>query len=180
MQTSAAMSLGMRCSLRRYGIVWLCLLPLCIVYVQAVHDIVVKSTRAILCPRNKDVDEINAIMVTRLGGDRRTFLSNDQLEDSTKDNMNVPIEFLNSLTVSSLTHAHKEPRYQTRPVQWYHAGCRQPNDYVIDAKIITGSYKGERTYSPRIKLLSAPTDFHFSFSQRQFPIQEPRSDIRPH
>ncbi|KAJ8890243.1 hypothetical protein PR048_009751 [Dryococelus australis] len=44
------------------------------------------------------------------------------------------------------------------------------NDHVIYANIITGSYKGDRAYIPRIKLLSAPTDFPFSFSRRQFPI----------
>ncbi|KAJ8890817.1 hypothetical protein PR048_010326 [Dryococelus australis] len=60
------------------------------------------SMRAILFPRNEDVDDINAIMVARLGGDRRRFLSHGQLEDSSKDSMNVRIKYLKSLTVSSL------------------------------------------------------------------------------
>ncbi|KAJ8895978.1 hypothetical protein PR048_001319 [Dryococelus australis] len=111
--------------------------------------------RAIFCPRNEDVDDMYAIVVARLGGDRRTFLSHDQLEDTSEDTMNVPIEFLNSLTVSFL------PPYPLilavgscivliRNLDTKHGLCNgttlvviNMNDYVIDAKIITGSYKGE-------------------------------------
>ncbi|KAJ8887769.1 hypothetical protein PR048_013987 [Dryococelus australis] len=62
---------GKRCSLRRYDIVWLC------VYFPSALSVI--STWAILCPWNGDIDDINVIM--------------DQLEDTNKDSMNIPIEF---------------------------------------------------------------------------------------
>ncbi|KAJ8882094.1 hypothetical protein PR048_018582 [Dryococelus australis] len=121
----------------------------------------VTSVRAIPCPRNKDFDEMNAIMVARLGGDRRTFLShNIQLEDSTEDSMNVPIEFLNSLTVCSLlphsmTLAVGPSIMLIRNLNTKHGLCNGTrlvvinlNDYVIDAKL----------------------HFPFSFVRRQFSI----------
>ncbi|KAJ8886368.1 hypothetical protein PR048_012579 [Dryococelus australis] len=150
-------------------------------YVELPEFLVI-STRTILCPRNEDVDEMYAIMVERIGGDCRTFLSHDHLDDSTEDSLNVPTEFLNSLTVSSLPHhyltlAVGSSTMLIRNLDTKHGLCNGTrliyidlNDYVIGAKIITGSYKGGKAYIPRIKLLSAPTAFPF-FSQRQFPIR---------
>ncbi|KAJ8886977.1 hypothetical protein PR048_013191 [Dryococelus australis] len=140
------------------------------------------STQVILYPHNEDVDKMNAIMVAQLGGHRKTFLSHDQLDDSSEDSMNVPIEFLNSLTVASLpphslTLAVESCIMLIRNLDTKHSLCNGTrlvviniNGYVIDAKIITGSYKGNRAYIPRIKLLSAPTNFPCSFSRRQFHI----------
>ncbi|KAJ8868808.1 hypothetical protein PR048_030349 [Dryococelus australis] len=111
------------------------------------------------------------------------FLSHDQLEDLSEDSMNVPIEFHNSLTVSSLpphslTLAVCSCIMFIRNLDTKHRLCNGTrlvvinlNDYVIDAKIITGSYKGDIPYILRIKLLSAPTDFPFSFIWRHFPIR---------
>jgi ATP-dependent DNA helicase PIF1 len=59
------------------------------------------APRAILRPRNDDVDQINDQVLELLEGERTTYLSSDSIEDVTEDDRNnYPLEFLNSLTPS--------------------------------------------------------------------------------
>jgi len=43
------------------------------------------------------------------------------------------------------------------------------NAYLIEATILTGAFKGENVFVPRIPLI--PTDFTFRFKRLQFPIR---------
>ncbi|KAJ8896650.1 hypothetical protein PR048_001994 [Dryococelus australis] len=85
------------------------------------------STRAILCPWNEDVDYINIIMVARLSGDHRTSLPHDQLEDTSKDSRNAPIQFLNPITLSLLL-----PNSLTLAVGLYIMLIRNLDTYVME------------------------------------------------
>ncbi|KAJ8885822.1 hypothetical protein PR048_012027 [Dryococelus australis] len=120
------------------------------------------SIWAILYPCSEDVDDINTIMVVQLGGGNRMFLSHGQLEDTRKNSMNVSVEFLNSLTVSSLLPhslalAVSMCIMLVRHIDNKHGLSNSTrlvvinmSDYVNDAKIITGPYKGKRAYILRI------------------------------
>ncbi|XP_010425153.1 PREDICTED: uncharacterized protein LOC104710268 [Camelina sativa] len=64
------------------------------------------SERAILSPRNDDVDKINQFMLTKLPGEERRYLSSDSIETSDTsghDDMIYTQEFLNSIQVSGLS-----------------------------------------------------------------------------
>ena len=52
--------------------------------------------RAIICPLNKDVDEVNNICLGLMEGDSATFLSADSCIHE-KDQIHYPVEFLNDL-----------------------------------------------------------------------------------
>jgi len=72
-----------------------------------VSDIDKFHNTAILCPRNDDVDGINAEVLDILEGDVKTYLSSDSLVSDDKDDVDdYPQELLNSLTPSG-TAPHK-------------------------------------------------------------------------
>ncbi|XP_010506972.1 PREDICTED: uncharacterized protein LOC104783526 [Camelina sativa] len=63
------------------------------------------SERAILSPRNDDVDKINQFMLTKLPGEERRYISSDSIETSDTsghDDMIYTQELLNSIQVSGL------------------------------------------------------------------------------
>ena len=67
------------------------------------EDITNILNSAILCPTNKDCEEINEDLLTKLQGDITEYHSNDTLVEDNKIGIeNITEEFLNSLTISSL------------------------------------------------------------------------------
>ncbi|UYV73006.1 hypothetical protein LAZ67_10001495 [Cordylochernes scorpioides] len=61
------------------------------------------TDKAILCPRNVDVDDINNRVLDILEGDSITYFSSDSIDDATpEDNEGYPPEFLNSLNPSGM------------------------------------------------------------------------------
>ncbi|XP_010501838.1 PREDICTED: uncharacterized protein LOC104779150 [Camelina sativa] len=65
------------------------------------------SERAILSPRNDDVDNINQFMLIKLPGEERRYLSSDSIETSDisgHDDMIYTQEFLNNIQVSGLSN----------------------------------------------------------------------------
>ncbi|UYV66499.1 hypothetical protein LAZ67_4001899 [Cordylochernes scorpioides] len=61
------------------------------------------TDKAILCPRNVDVDDINNRVLDILEGDSITYFSSDSIDDATpEDNESYPPVFLNSLNPSGM------------------------------------------------------------------------------
>ncbi|UYV67509.1 hypothetical protein LAZ67_5001003 [Cordylochernes scorpioides] len=61
------------------------------------------TNKAILCPRNVDVDDINNRVLDILEGDSITYFSSDSIDDATpEDNESYPPVFLNSLNPSGM------------------------------------------------------------------------------
>ncbi|UYV73357.1 hypothetical protein LAZ67_10002836 [Cordylochernes scorpioides] len=61
------------------------------------------TDKAILCPRNVDVDDINNRVLDILEGDSITYFSSDSIDDATpEDNESYPPVFLNSLNTSGM------------------------------------------------------------------------------
>jgi hypothetical protein len=60
------------------------------------------NQRAVLCPTNDNVDEVNNHIMSAIEGESREFLSQDSIIDKEDDRVDAlfPIEFLNSLKSS--------------------------------------------------------------------------------
>ena len=142
------------------------------------------KNRAILTPKNEDVDSINEQIINIFPGDARVFLSADSVEDKNEVHLGLyPVEFLNTLTPSG-TPPHKlvlkegVPIILLRNLNPIEGLCngtrlivRNFNYYVIDAEILTGSHLGKRVFISRISITPSDTDLPFKLIRRQFPIR---------
>ncbi|XP_073025226.1 uncharacterized protein [Primulina eburnea] len=102
--------------------------------------------RAIITPKNVDVDNINKMLILKFPREEKEYTSWDSVED---DNHNLfQEEFLNSLSPSGLGRN------------------------FIDAEIITGPHKGTRFFLHRMPLKSEDNSgLPFELTRRQFPIR---------
>ena len=148
------------------------------------QDVTNFSRRAILCPKNINVDKINEEVLDILEGQAVTYLSTDSIEDEdSEDRQNYPIEFLNSLTPSGMP-VHKMILKIGALVMLLRNlntklglcnGTRltikdlKPN--LIIAEVLSGSAEHETVFIPRVDLAPTTTDFPFILRRRQFPIK---------
>jgi ATP-dependent DNA helicase PIF1 len=135
--------------------------------------------RAILAPINVKVDEINSSIQEMMPVAARSFYSIDKIMDE-EEATSYPVEFLNSLNTSGLPQ-HKLTLKVGSPIMLLRNldppklcnGTRLVvktlNTYVIEATILTGAFKGENVFLPRIPLI--PSDLPFRFKRLQFPIR---------
>lgn len=137
------------------------------------------SERAILAPKNTDVDHTNITIQDMLPGDAVTFKSIDTVVDQ-DEAVNYPVEFLNSIDLPGLPpHILKlkvgSPIILLRNVNAPRLcnGTRmivkKLFNNIIEATILKGKFKGEDVLLPRIPLI--PLDAPFEFKRLQFPIR---------
>ena len=62
--------------------------------------------RSILCPRNIEVNEINALVIQSFPGDMTNFHSVDTASTSNEDLSEYPVEYLNSLDIPGMAPSH--------------------------------------------------------------------------
>jgi len=119
------------------------------------------KSRAILTPKNEDVDSINEQIINIFPEEIKEFLSADSVEDKDQVHLDLyPVEFLNTLTPSG-TPPHKLRLKKgvsilllrnLSPVKGLCNGTRlivkDFNNHVIDAEILTGSHLGKRIFIP--------------------------------
>jgi ATP-dependent DNA helicase PIF1 len=146
------------------------------------NDIQSFAARAILSPRNADVDFINNKVIDRFPGEVQTYTSADSVLDQRAAAL-YPTEFLNALNLSGIP-PHELKLKQNCPVMLMRnlnalGGlcngtrmiCRGFRPHVIEAEIISGSHIGQRVFLPRISLTTTDTDLPFQLRRRQFPIR---------
>ncbi len=147
-------------------------------YVDYIKD------RAILTPKNEDVDSINEQIINIFPGEAKEFLSADSVEDKDEVHLGLyPIEFLNTLTPSG-TPPHRLILkkgvpiillWNLSPTEGLCNGTRlivrEFNKHVIDAEILTGSHLGKRVFIPRISITPSDTELPFKLIRHQFPIR---------
>jgi ATP-dependent exoDNAse (exonuclease V) alpha subunit len=140
------------------------------------------TQRAILTPKNDDVQKLNDILINQFPGEERNLLSFDEVEGDTHTLYQQ--ELLNSITHGSLPpHILKlkkgaplmllrnlDPRYGlcngTRLL------CRGLFMNMLDVEILTGNNAGKRAFLPRIKMkTSASSGLPFVLSRKQFPVR---------
>lgn len=136
--------------------------------------------RAILAPRNDAVDKINLSLLQTIPGTASSFRSIDTVIDQDQA-LQFPAEFLNSLMPSGfpphnlilkvgvpimLLRNLDPPRLcnGTRLV------VKSLRPHVLEATILTGNYKGEDVFIPRIPLPNS-ADQAIQFKRLQFPVR---------
>ena len=141
------------------------------------------SNKAIVTPKNTDVDSINGACITKHPGQTYPLFSADSIDSDSYDASLYPIEFLNSLSVPGLPpHVLNlkigAPIILLRTIDIHSGLCNgtrliveniQP--HCITSKIITGPGKNNIALIPRINLTPSNTRLPFTFSRRQFPVK---------
>ncbi|MCO5550491.1 hypothetical protein L7F22_003978 [Adiantum nelumboides] len=141
--------------------------------------------RAILAPRNKDVDAINNLVLQKFPGTFKEYVSADLVCESDCDSILFTTEFLNSLDLGGGFPPHVLHLKQNAPVMLLRnldlrSGlcngtcliCKQFHSKVIEAEIITGSHAGKVVFIPRIDFLMETREgLPFELKRRQFPLR---------
>lgn len=137
------------------------------------------SVRAILAPKNQDVNKINCSIQDAIEGIEKTYKSIDTVTN-TDEVVNYPTEFLNSLDLPGLPpHVLKlkvgVPIILLRNINpprlcnGTRLAVKRMMENIIEATILNGNYKGEDVLLPRIPMI--PTDLPFDFKRLQFPVR---------
>ena len=146
---------------------------------QNIHNMVWLSERAILCPKNDGVNNINIELLNMLPGEATLYRSIDTMVDE-EQVVHFPVDFLNSLTLSGLPQ-HEIHLKTGAPVILMRNldppklcnGTRLiiNNMYanVIEATIMCGKFAGETVFVPRIPLNN--DEMSFTFRRLQFPLK---------
>jgi len=137
------------------------------------------AERAILAPRNADVDELNHQLIQQLPGTAKTYKSVDTVVND-DDTVLFPTEFLNSLNPPG-TPPHILSLKEGTPIMLLRnldppklcngtrLAVKQMLRNIIEATILTGAYKGENVFIPRIPV--KPTELVVEMKRLQFPIK---------
>src|ERR1043165_8290251 len=144
-------------------------------------------SKAILTPKNINVDTISDIIMQRIPGEVIVYPSADSVdlpEDSTiNQHQTYSPEFLRSLNIPELPPGELKLKLgipiilmrNLNPSEGLCNGtrliCRGFQSKVIDAEIITGSHIGKRVFIPRITLTASESKLPFTLNRRQFPIR---------
>lgn len=147
--------------------------------VQNFKDHTWLSERAILAPKNKDVNELNMAIQFKIPGEFVSYKSIDSVIQQ-DDAVNYPMEFLNSLDLPGFP-PHDLKLKVGSPIMLLR-NINQPKlcngtrlavkkllNNLIEATILTGKFKGEDVLIPRIPMI--PNDLPFNFKRLQFPVR---------
>jgi hypothetical protein len=146
--------------------------------------------RTILAARNGDVDGLNDDVLTRMVGERKTFISADKVtteagaDDPTVHDA-MPSEYLRSLDASGLPPGELSlkagcPIILLRNLAPSAGLCngtrlvvRRMSDRVLEAEILGGEHNGELAFIPRIIMTpsGSTNDFAFILSRLQCPAR---------
>ncbi|GJR98806.1 ATP-dependent DNA helicase PIF1-like protein [Tanacetum coccineum] len=134
--------------------------------IERQHDVEYLKDRAILTPRNDDVDEINTYMFNKLAENSVTDNSANEICKASTESLDqqqlYPTEFLNTLNFSgmppyALCLKKELPKMLLRNVNPTKGLCNgtrliitELDEFVIHAKILTGSHVGDNVLIHRI------------------------------
>ncbi|UYV73007.1 hypothetical protein LAZ67_10001499 [Cordylochernes scorpioides] len=142
------------------------------------------TDKAILCPRNVDVDDINNRVLDILEGDSITYFSSDSIDDATpEDNESYPPEFLNSLNPSGMPLHKLKLKVGSIIILLRNLNTKRglcngtrlvltkllPN--LIIAKVRTGTAVDQSVFIPRVHLAPIHSEIPFILRRRQFPVK---------
>ena len=139
--------------------------------------------KAILCPKNVDVDNLNEEIMKTLPGEGEVYLSADSVVIGDDRGLYVTTEFLNRINLSGLP-----PHLLTvkvgcvmmllrnlNPKQGLCNGTRllitSMTKHMIRGIVLTGSQQGTKCIIPRVTLYPSNNPYPFKFGRRQFPLR---------
>ncbi|KAL7608874.1 uncharacterized protein LOC111881521 [Lactuca sativa] len=126
-------------------------------------DINYFQERAILAPKNEVVQEINDCLLKKFPGDEVEYLSSDNILSGLPNHklvlkIGVPVMLLRNID-------QKNGLCNGTRLQVLSLG-----KHVIEARIITGTNIGNRTFIPRMSLTPSEKKIPFKFTRRPFPL----------
>ena len=136
--------------------------------------------RAILSPSNKEVEEINAEVLSRLPGEETIMKSIDSTEENTPE---YPPEFLNSLEMSGMPpHLLKlKPGcivVLLRNMDPENGHCNGVKycvvnilPHILELRSVSDTNRGAVLLLPRITSISRTKSIPFALRRKQFPIK---------
>lgn len=141
--------------------------------------------RGVLAPRNKEVDAINDLALSRMVGVDKEYVSADSICTSDCSSILYTTEFLNSLELGGGFPPHSLRLNENAPIMLLcnldprhglcngtRLICKQFHHRIIDAEVITGSHVGDRVFIPRIDfIVGASHGLPFEMKRRQFPVR---------
>uniref|UniRef100_A0A8C4SGL7 ATP-dependent DNA helicase n=1 Tax=Erpetoichthys calabaricus TaxID=27687 RepID=A0A8C4SGL7_ERPCA len=144
------------------------------VFGQAISldEIPLLTHRAILCPKNIDVDQINNQVIALLPG-----------ESHETEHINSPLEYLNTINPAGLPQHSLNLKMETIVMLLRNLNTKQGlcngtrlvvntmTDNVIEAKVLTGLHTNNTVLIPRIDLTSSDLELPFKLKRHQFPIK---------
>ena len=132
------------------------------------------------CPTNKEVDEVNELMIQVFPGEEKVYKSCDTTDDF---NQEFQSEFLNTINLPGMP-SHKLSLKKGMPIMLLrnldakNGHCNgvkyvvmNTMDHVIEAMAITGSNPGAKMIIPRIMLISTSATLPFTMRRKQFPVR---------
>ena len=140
------------------------------------------TSRAILAPKNSDVNRINDIAVKYLPGQEKRYLSTDSVTCPRQKTI-YPVEFLNKLSASSipqhiLTLKLNQPIMLLRNIAQTSGLCngtrliiRGMFEFILDVEIACGKNFGKRFLIPRTAITPSDLDFPIDLKRIQFPVR---------
>ena len=151
------------------------------------HDRNYIMKRAILTPKNDTVHQLNMLLMEKIPGEAKEYLSSDSIEmdgepDETTDLL-YPTEFLNSLKFPGLPdHCLKlkigSPVMLIRNMNQKEGLCNgtrlivtRLGSRVIEAEILTATGDDKKVAIPRIILSPPDNKWPFKLRRRQFPLR---------
>lgn len=140
------------------------------------------SSRCLITPLNKTVEDMNTIMLDKIPGQAFVSTSIDEVDDEFEDPMSIDV--LNSYESSGFPH-HRlllkvgQPVMVIRNLSVAQGICNGTrliilsiSNLLLRCKILTGPRIGDIVGIPRIKLIhTGDRDFPIPFSRTQFPVQ---------
>ena len=143
------------------------------------------SQRAILTVRNANTSDFNEQILAQMPGDVQTYHSVNEAntDDVASGHEEFPREYLQSISLPGLPPSELRLKVgapimllrNLRPREGLCNGTRlvivSLSRYLIQARILTGSWAGTVHLIPRILLYSAEGELPFILSRRQFPVR---------
>ena len=140
--------------------------------------------RAIIAPRNVDVQDTNEKILSNMPGDEIIYDSADSFEDEGEGIPNdIPNDILRSIEPPSLPLSQLKMKIgcplmllrNLDPGKGLCNGTRMlllhAYPRVLEVIIISGDHQGEKAFIPRITLKPSSRDFPFTLKRRQFPVR---------
>lgn len=149
-----------------------------------VEDVPKLSKKAILCPKNDEVNKIKEEVLKLLEGETTTYLSTDTIDDANaEDKENYQVEFLNELPPSGMPLHKMNLKVGSiimllRNLNTKRGLCNgtrlivshlKPN--LIIAQVLSGSAVNQTVFISRIDLAPGTTQLPFVLRRRQFLIK---------
>jgi ATP-dependent DNA helicase PIF1 len=142
------------------------------------------ASRAILTPKNADVEAINNKVLQAVPGQVETYLSVDTIDkDDTDGALHLTDEFLHSLKLGGLPPHELRLKVGTPIILIRNLSTRNGlcngtrlrvlalRPHYILAKVITGPNEGQEALLPRINCDSSESALPSTLRRRQFPVQ---------